>query len=166
MRRAAVGLLVALGLTTAISGCGVGSTGIVDGGRAPTGVASGPTLFFLDQDGDLTPQRRNTGRLGTVADAVSLLLTGPGGSHLRTALPETDVTRVDAAVGEDVITLKVPVSAAEAGARGADQIVCTALAASVQAGGAATATVRIDFTIGDARSRRARRCPAPLTRGG
>ena len=167
MRRAGAALLVAtIGMAATTSGCSVGTTEIVGGGQAPTGVAPGPTLFFLDHDGDLTPQRRNTGRLGTVADAVSLLLTGPGDSDLSTDLPETDVTRVEAAVVGDVIDLTVPVSADDAGARGADQIACTAITAFVLAVGAPTATVRIGFTIGDARSHRARDCPVLLNPAG
>lgn len=144
-----------------LTGCGVGPTGVTDGGDPPTGVASGPTLYFVDSAGALQPDSRTTGRSGTVADALALLLMGPGGSELTTEIEPVDVTLVQVTVDDDVITLLLPIAQDEATAVGVDQIVCTAIAAHVQGGGSKRATVRLIFTIADpgTEPEAPRRCP-------
>jgi hypothetical protein len=144
-----------------LAGCGVDPTGVTDGGEPPTGVASGPTLYFVDSAGVLQPDSRTNGRLGTVTDALALLLTGPGGSDLSTEIDPTDVTRVEVTVDDDVIALRLPIAQHEATALGVDQIVCTAIAAFVQGGGSTRASVRLLFTISDPTSdpESLRRCP-------
>ncbi|MBM6406113.1 hypothetical protein JQN72_17915 [Phycicoccus sp. CSK15P-2] len=142
-----------------LAGCSIPSTGVTGAGQAPTGVAPGPTLYFLDDDGDLQPRVRETGSLGTVADAVQLLLVGPGGSGSRTGIAETSVTRVVVTTSPERVTLRVPLAPTDVTAAGVDQIVCTAWASHVQHGGSPRATVVIDFTIPTARSARPRTCP-------
>lgn len=142
-----------------LAGCGVQPTDVTDEGTAPTGVAPGVTLYFVDENGELAPSERETGRLGTIADALALLLTGPGDSHLRTEIPSDDVTRVTVTVGEDVVELRMPLAANEVTPLGIDQIVCTALAAHVQAGGSADAKAQIHFTLPEPDSDALRTCP-------
>ncbi|WP_030158577.1 GerMN domain-containing protein [Glycomyces sp. NRRL B-16210] len=142
-----------------LAGCGVQPSEVTDGGTAPTGVAPGVTLYFVDEQGALVPSERDTGRLGTIADALALLLTGPGDSDLRTEIPSGDVTRVTVTVGEDVVELRVPLAADEVTPLGTDQIVCTALAAHVQAGGSAEVKARVHFTLPEPDSDALRTCP-------
>lgn len=129
-----------------LSGCGLQSSGVEEGPSAPTGVAPGTTLYFLDDDGELVAQQRKAGRLGTVSEAVSLLLTGPGDSAVNTGIASTAVTRTEVTVSGERMSLRVPVSSEEVSADGVDQIVCTALTSHIQAGGAETTRVRLRFT--------------------
>lgn len=142
-----------------LAGCGVQPSDVTDAGRAPTGVARGVTLYFVDEQGGLRPQLRDTGRLGTINDALTLLLWGPGsGSGLRTELPSGG-GRVVVTTAQDVIELKVPLAFEEVTPLGIDQIVCTALGVHVQSGGSANTTVRIRFTLPAPGSARERGCP-------
>lgn len=143
-KRAAVAACVAL----VVAGCALQPSEVVEGPRAPTGVAAGVTLYFLDGAGALVAQQRETGRLGSVSEAVSFLLTGPGDSDVSTEIAETDVTQTSVTIKGDLLSVRVPVSSAEVTAAGADQIVCTALASHVQAGGSVDSLVQIDFTDG------------------
>jgi len=152
-------LLTVLAAMAAFSGCGVAPTGVDDGGAAPTGIATGPTLYFVDTAGRLTPQPRAVGRLGTISDALSLLLAGPGGSALTTQIDEVDVTRVQVTVRDDVIVARLPIAQSQTTALGVDQIVCTAIAVYVQGGGSTRAQVRPVFTIADPEADALRRCP-------
>jgi hypothetical protein len=143
-----------------LAGCGIDPTGAVDEGDAPTGIATGTTLYFIDASGELVPEQRDNGRLGTIAEAVGLLLTGPGrDTELRTDIEPTAVTRVEVTTSDDSIALRLPLMEAEAPGRGVDQIVCTALATHVQSGGSADATVRLDFTIAAPGADEPRTCP-------
>ncbi|GAB6903353.1 hypothetical protein [Kineosporia succinea] len=141
-----------------LAACGLQPTGPDDAGQAPTGISPGPTVYFLDSRQELQADVFETGRLGTVSDAVTLLLQGPGGSGLTTGIASTEVTRVEATVSDSTIVLKVPVAASEVSPRGIEQIVCTALANQVQSGGSPTTTVRIVFTIPSTGSDRPRTC--------
>jgi hypothetical protein len=142
-----------------LAGCGIQPTGVTDAGQAPTGVAPGMILYFLGPHQELHPDLRETGRLGTIPDAMALLLLGPGDADLSTGIASTDVTRVEATVSETTIQLRLPLAANEVSRRGIEQIVCTALAQHVQSGGSAKATVRILFTISPSGSDRPRTCP-------
>jgi hypothetical protein len=135
--------LVALGFL--VAGCGVQPSGVADVDEAPTGVASGVTLYFVDADGRLAPQSRETDHLGTVAEAVSLLLSGPG-SDMRTQIAPASVTQVFVNTTPDLIRLRVPLARYEVTPLGIDQIVCTALGVWVQSGGSTTTKVAVTFT--------------------
>jgi hypothetical protein len=136
--------LVALALL--VAGCGVQPSGVEDVGQAPTGVASGVTLYFVDAHDRLQPQLRETEHLGTVAEAVSLLLSGPGGSGMRTQIVSSEVTRVVVDTAPGLIRLRVPLAGYEVTPLGIDQIVCTALGVWVQGGGSKTTRVAVSLT--------------------
>jgi hypothetical protein len=148
---AATGLLLA--------GCGVQPSDVTDSGTPPTGMAPGVTLYFVDGAGQLRPELRRTGRLGSIAEAVSLLLAGTGGSDLRTEIAPTTVTQVDVTTTPSLIELRVPLTADDVTPLGIDQIVCTALGVDVQGGGARTTKVRIGFTLPSPESDQQRTCP-------
>jgi hypothetical protein len=142
-----------------LAGCGVDPSGPAAGGDAPTGVAPGVTLYFVDAQQHLRPQLRGTGHLGTVSEATSLLLTGAGGSDLHTEIRSADVTRVVVTTEPGVIQLLVPLTVHDVTTLGIDQLVCTALGVHVQSGGARTTKVRLRFTQPTAESDRLRACP-------
>lgn len=155
---------LAVAVPLLVAACGVQPSGVTDGGPAPTGVAPGVTLYFVDADGELRPQVRETGRLGTISEAMSLLLLGPGGltpddTDLRTEIASVRNTRVEVTVTGGTIELRVPLAAEEVTPRGVDQLVCTALGNHVQAGGSAATTVRIHFTVPAPGSDTERTCP-------
>ncbi|WP_129788439.1 GerMN domain-containing protein [Promicromonospora panici] len=140
-RATATALVLAVG--TLISGCGVGPSGVEDGGEAPTGLAEGPTLYFVDAGGRLRPDTRDTGRLGTVQGAVQLLMAdaNPTAPGLRNEVPPTRTRTVVEDAG-DYVTIYLPLRSAEISAAGVDQIICTA-AAVVATSGRAVADVAI-----------------------
>ena len=143
-----------------LGGCGVQPSRVTDAGDAPTGVAPGVTLFFIDDEGKLKPQQRETRRLGTVIEAVTLLLdAGDPGAGLRSEIKSDSVTRVPVTITEDTIELHLPITARDVTPLGTDQIVCTALATHVQAGGSPRTTVRLHFTISGPGSDAPRTCP-------
>lgn len=142
-----------------VAGCGVRPSGVTDAGAAPAGVAPGVTLYFVDGQDRLRPQLRDTGRLGTISEALALLLTGPGSSGLRTEITSDASTRVVVTTAPGVIRLQVPLATYEVTPLGIDQIVCTALAVHVQTGGSRTAKVRVGFTMGAPEADRPRTCP-------
>lgn len=146
-------------LALLLAGCGIADSGVTDGGPAPTGVASGTTLYFVDGNGELLASQRDTGRLGTIAEALTLLLSGPGDSELHTEIAAVSFTKVEVTVSGQEIELRVPLSTEEVTPLGVDQIVCTALAAHVQSGGSTDASVRILFTLGEEGSDAPRSCP-------
>ncbi|MFD6099628.1 hypothetical protein ACFVWN_29125 [Nocardiopsis flavescens] len=155
MRRAGTAAAV-LALVTA---CGAGPSEVAGGGEAPTGVAPGVTLYFLDAQGELTAQVRETGRLGSISEAMSLLLSGPGDSELDTGIAATGAQRMTVTVREDEIELMTPLAADEVTPAGIDQIVCTALAVHVQSGGSPDTGVRVRFTLPSPESDEVRGCP-------
>jgi hypothetical protein len=152
-------LAASAALAVLLAGCGIQPTGVTDMQEAPTGVAPGVTLYFLDARNQLRPQLRETGRLGTIVEAVSLLLTGPGSSGLRTQIAPTSVTRVLADTLPGLIRLRVPLAVYEVTPLGIDQIVCTALGVWVQSGGSATTRVQVIFTSDTPESEVQRTCP-------
>lgn len=159
MKRGAVALAIGVACALALSGCGVQPTGVRTMGTAPSGLATGVTLFFIDEQGDLVPQLRETGRLGTVEDAVSLLLSGPQGSDLHTGIAEVDVVRVERVPQPHAIGLRLPLAPSDVTPTGIDQIVCTALVSDLQHGGSRATRVRLLFTLPDADSGKDRSCP-------
>ncbi|MDA2803374.1 hypothetical protein [Nocardiopsis suaedae] len=160
MRPFLVRVLVPLLAVLLSAGCGLRPTGPADGGRAPTGVAPGVTLYFIGGDGELQPDFRDSGRLGTVSDAVSLLIAGPGPtSGLSTGIAAVSTTRVVVTTGPEVLTVLVPLAMDEVTPQGIDQIVCTALGVHVQSGGAEDTEVRVGFTTGGRESEELRTCP-------
>ncbi|GAA2045284.1 hypothetical protein GCM10009757_11720 [Streptomyces cheonanensis] len=129
-----------------LGGCGLQPSGVEEGPEAPTGLAPGVTLYFLDDDENLIPQQRETGQLGSISDAVGLLLTGPGNSGLSTGIDETTVTRVVTSERSEVIELRLPLARHQVEDAGVDQIVCTTAATHVQVGGSPEIPVQLRFT--------------------
>ncbi|WP_017591466.1 hypothetical protein [Nocardiopsis potens] len=142
-----------------LAGCGAGPSEVFDGGPAPTGVAPGVTLYFLDERGELTPDRRDTGRLGSISEAMALLLTGPGGSGLHTGIAEGSVERMMVTVKPGLVDLVTPLEIGEVTPAGIDQIVCTALGVHVQSGGSTDTRVRVGFVQPTPESEELRTCP-------
>ncbi|MGW0520005.1 hypothetical protein [Crossiella sp. NPDC003009] len=156
MRRLALAAL--LTLTT---GCGIPPSTVEDGGEAPTGVSPTVTLYFVDSLGELRRTERDTDRLGSIGEAIALLLTGPGDERgLHSEIARTGNTLVSATTEPGLITLVLPLSRAELTDRGVDQIVCTALGVHVQGGGSATTRVRLRLTLPGADPLGPRTCPA------
>jgi hypothetical protein len=147
-----------LAALTLVAGCGVEPSGVDAGGEAPTGVSPGVNLYFLNAKGDLEPQLRDTGRLGTVSEALTLLLLGPGGSEARTEIARVPMTRVVVTSTPDVITVNLPLTINDVTPKGIDQIVCTALGVHVQAGGSRSTRVRVRFTLPTDESEVTRTC--------
>jgi hypothetical protein len=147
--------VVALALL--VSGCGIQPSGVTDVSRAPTGVAAGVTLYFVDAEGRLRADQRPTERLGTISEAMTLLLSGPGGSGLRTQITPGGPTTVVVTTDPDLIRLRVPLGRYEVTPLGIDQIVCTALGVWVQSGGSRAAKVKITWTT--AETDKPRTCP-------
>lgn len=154
--RAVVAVLAA---ALSLGGCGVQQTGVRLAGEAPTGLGTGVTLYFVDDHGELRAQLRETGRLGTVAEAVSLLLIGPQAPGLHTEIADVGVTRVESVPERGAIGLRLPLAPSDVTPKGIDQIVCTATVSERQRGGAQRARVRLLFTIPDSGSGRERTCP-------
>ena len=117
------------------------------------------TLYFIDGAGRLQPDLRETGRLGTIAEALALLLTGPGQSGLRTGIAPVEVTRVVVTPTPERIDLVTPLTIDDVTPLGIDQIVCTALGVHVQSGGSTATTVRVRFVQPTPESDRLRTCP-------
>lgn len=166
IRFAALTLTLVLALLV-LAGCGVSSSGPTKAGRAPTGVARGVTLYFLDDHDQLRPDLLPIGRLGSVTDAIGWLLAGPEhGEGLHTGIDPTKVQRAAASFERGVIRLYVPVDISETTRLGIDQFVCTALAAYIQGGGSVETRVQVVFSYeprqvlrSELASRRLRRCP-------
>jgi hypothetical protein len=143
-----------------LAGCGVQPSGMTGGGEAPSGVAPGATLYFVGARGELRPQLRRTGHLGTISEAMSLLLWGPGDSGLHTQITSNTTTpQVVVTTAPGVIQLMVPLSIHEVTPLGIDQIVCTALGVHVQGGGSRSTKVQVRFTLHTPESDKKRACP-------
>jgi len=153
MRR--IGLMV---LVVLLAGCGVQSSGVTDVAQPPTGVAPGVTLYFVDAHNQLQPQLRETNHLGTISEAISLLLTGPGDSSLHTKIV-SGVDLVGVTTMPGLIQLMVPLAIYEVPPLGIDQLVCTALGVWVQGGGSRTTRVQVRFTQSTPESEKQRSCP-------
>jgi hypothetical protein len=142
-----------------LAGCGVHPTGVTDAGDAPTGVAPGVTLYFVDAHNELQPDLRPTERLGTISEALSLLLTGTGDGDLHTQIASNAPRQVVVTTTPEVIRLTVPLAIREVTSRGIDQIVCTALGVHVQSGGSRDTKVQVRFTLTTPESEKLRTCP-------
>lgn len=142
-----------------LAGCGVRPSDVADGGEAPTGVAPGMTLYLVDAHEQLRPELRKTGHLGSVSDALALLLSVPGGSDPHTEIASTPVTRVYVTPTTGVLQLSVPLTIDDVTPLGIDQIVCTALGAHVQAGGDRRTKVQVRFVQSTPESDKVRTCP-------
>ena len=142
-----------------LAGCGVQPSEVTDGGEAPTGVAPGVTLYFVDAQGELRPQLRRTDRLGSISEAMSLLLLGLRDSDLHTEIAYDASTQVVVTTTPGVIRLLVPLTIDDVTPLGIDQIVCTALGVHVQGGGSRSTTVQVDFTQPTPESDKLRTCP-------
>lgn len=149
-------------LVLLLAGCGIQPSGVTDAGQAPTGLASGVTLYYVDAHSQLKPQYRKTGRLETISDAISLLLTGPGpDSPLQTEIAPVPagIPRGTVTTTPGLIQLEVPFTVNDVSPLGIDQIACTALAAYVQAGGPKSTKVQVEFTLSTPESDKRRTCP-------
>jgi hypothetical protein len=140
-----------------VAGCGIQPSGVTDVSRPPTGVAPGVTLYFVDAQNTLRPDLRPTERLGTISEAMTFLLAGPGGDGLRTQIVSGGMTGVVVTTEPGLIRLRVPLGRYEVTALGIDQIVCTALGVWVQSGGSRTTKVKVTWTT--AGPDRPRTCP-------
>lgn len=144
--------------TLVLAGCGVQPSSVMDGGHAPTGVASGTPVYYVNLQGELVVQR--TGQeLGTIGQALKLLFGVEPGDGLRSYVPTSPVTLAFPITRtRDVITIMLPLARVQVRREiGIDQIVCTVLAVHQQAGGSASTTVRLSFTHGP--DTRLRHCP-------
>ena len=125
-RRRPLAWFVLIAVLTA--GCGVRPSGVIRGGPAPTGQASGVALYFL-ADSSLTLVLRPTRQPLWPTQTLALLQDGPTGderaanltSEVPTGLDPVTVTTdasgtVDVVVSADVTTLSTTA---------VDQIVCT-----------------------------------------
>jgi hypothetical protein len=142
-----------------LAGCGVQPSDVTDGGEAPTGVAPGMTLYLVDAQEQLRPELRRTGHLGSISDALALLLSVPSGSDLHTEIAPTPVTTVYVTPTTDVLQLSVPLTIDDVTPLGIDQIVCTALGVHVQGGGNRGTKVQVRFVQTTPESDKQRTCP-------
>ncbi|MFE0020291.1 hypothetical protein [Amycolatopsis sp. NPDC059021] len=145
-------VLVAAVLLATLTACGVEPSGVLDGGKAPTGVAPGVTLYFVDTDGELVPNFRPTQRLSTVTDALNLLVASSGspqndGLHSAFAWQSALGRSPRVTESDELIRISLPLAKYEISALGVDQFVCTALGVHRQAGKPA-AKVVVTYTIG------------------
>jgi hypothetical protein len=162
MRRSrvtAVPLLIAGLVLGLVTGCGIQATGVTEVKEAPTGVAPGVTLYFVDGANRLRPDLRPTNRLGNISEAMSLLLEGPGDSELHTEIRSKGPLWVVVSTKPGLITLMVPLATYEVTQLGIDQLVCTALGVLVQSGGSKATKVQVSFTLTTPESAKQRTCP-------
>ncbi|MEV0087347.1 hypothetical protein [Saccharopolyspora sp. NPDC050642] len=133
-----------------VAGCGGAATNEVsDAGDPPSGIAIGPTLYYLEGDA-LRPVIVRTGgdvdgvpygKLGDVRGAVQYLMLGAGLSGfeetkgLRTEVPKLGAALVDVnvIVTDHLITVVLP--SYDLSPLAVDQVVCTALAVDAARGG-------------------------------
>ncbi|MDA3626193.1 hypothetical protein OU415_12160 [Saccharopolyspora sp. WRP15-2] len=134
-----------------VAGCGGAATSEVsDAGDPPTGIAVGPTLYYLEGNalrpvivptGGTTFEDVPYGKLGDVRGAVQYLMLGAGLSGyeetegLRTEVPKLGAALVDVnvVVTDRVITVVLP--SYDLSPLAVDQVVCTALAVDSARGG-------------------------------
>ncbi|NHD19471.1 MULTISPECIES: hypothetical protein [Actinopolyspora] len=160
MKRTASALCVLL--VVLLTGCTVRPSEVFNGGDAATGIAKGTPVYLLDSEGNLV-LRRPTSSLGTIGQALRLLLTGTdpdaGSLHSRVHLDSVP-TALDIPVttSGDTITVRLPIPRRRVhGAKGIDQIVCTVLAVHIQRGGDPSSKVVLTFTTD--RPTEPRTCP-------
>ncbi|HVV13085.1 hypothetical protein [Amycolatopsis sp.] len=123
---------VVIALVLLLSACGVRPTGVVPAGDPPMGVARGPLLYFL-ADGKLRPVTRDTGHLGSLAEALSLLAAGPTlaerAAGLTSEVPAAPLSESGPAQG--VVTLQFA-GVGRLSAPAMDQLVCTVIGTSAR----------------------------------
>ncbi len=139
-------------LVLVLAGCGVRPTDPVPAGDPPVGAAPGPILFFL-KAGKLAPVVRQTGHLGTVPDAVTLLLAGPNtqeaAAGYATMLPTGALGVSVGALDQGVVTVNLTAPLETLPELAKDQIACTVIAVHAQTGArAANLLVRLIGTPG------------------
>ncbi|MCU1687912.1 MAG: hypothetical protein JWQ81_8651 [Amycolatopsis sp.] len=137
MRKAV--LVVLAGLLAVLAGCGVRPTGVLGGGMAAAGVATGPVLYFV-KGGLMAPVQRNIGHLGDATTALSLLFAGPTDADLAAGLttdlpprsvPDSAASSVYVDDGSVVISVLMDVRALSPIA--VEQIVCTVVGVKAMA---------------------------------
>ncbi|MFD2422755.1 hypothetical protein [Amycolatopsis pigmentata] len=146
-------------LLVLLAACGVEPSGVAGAGEAPTGVAPGVTLYFVDSSLRLQPQLRQTNHLGSISDAIPLLLFGANESGLHSEIQSTGSARAEVNTFPGLIQLRVPLSLREVSPLGIDQLVCTALGVFIQGGGDKTTKVQVEFTDATPESDKQRTCP-------
>ncbi|WP_147283475.1 hypothetical protein [Rhodococcus sp. AG1013] len=144
--RALLLVLTGLTLTVACSAIPTGS-GVTDGGEPPVGIATGPTLYYLDGTAlrPVTAPQGTVwdepwGKLGDLRRAIQMLGLGAGRDlrddtrELRNEVPRmgASLADIDVTVTETVITVSVPVY--DLSPPAVDQVVCTALAVDAARG--------------------------------
>jgi hypothetical protein len=142
-----------------LASCGVQPARVSGVGPAPTGISPSETLYFVDVHEHLRPQPRQTQRLGTISDALSLLLTGAGADPLHTEISYAGTTEVMVTTTASLIQLSLPLTVEDVTALGIDQIVCTTLGVHVQGGGSRGAKVQLIFVQPAPASDQQRTCP-------
>ncbi|RJQ78345.1 hypothetical protein [Amycolatopsis panacis] len=148
-------------LVLLLAGCGVEPAGPAPGGEAPTGVAPGVTLYLVDEHQQLQPDLRLGGQLGTISDALALLLN-PGrrtSSGLHTEIADISGPQSRVTMAPGLIQISVPLTVQNLSPLGIDQIVCTALGVYVQSGGPRTTEVQVSFIQPTPASDVRRTCP-------
>jgi hypothetical protein len=146
-------------LALLLAGCGVQPSGVTDAGEAPTGLAPGATLYFVDSHLRLRPQVRGTQHLGSISEALSLLMYSPHDPDLHTEIQDVGTTQVLVATFPGLIELRVPLTTEDVSPLGIDQLVCTALGVFIQNGGDKSTKVRIQFVQTTPESDEQRSCP-------
>lgn len=159
-------LLVLMGLTLTV-GCSTLPTsgGVTDGGEPPVGIATGPTLYYLDGTAlrPVTAPQGTVwdepyGKLGDIRRAIQLLGLGAGRElrddtrEFRNEVPRmgASLADIDVTVTETVVTVSLPVY--DLSPLAVDQVVCTALAvdgARGNPGAEKTVDVLLHKGIGD-----------------
>ncbi|MEV0125128.1 hypothetical protein AB0I16_26935 [Streptomyces sp. NPDC050703] len=99
----------ALGLSLLAAGCGVRSTGVVDGGEAASGLTKGLRIYFVSETGRLEGVSRPTPKITEPASVIKLLMTGPTEGERRTGLT-TLITNgpYDVTGAGDELAVRVP----------------------------------------------------------
>ncbi|MFH8369796.1 GerMN domain-containing protein [Streptomyces sp. NPDC018031] len=139
-------MLVALSAAL-LAGCGVPSTGVLDGGRAAGGLTRNLRLYFVSPAGRLEAVSRPEVPASKVTDprgVIKLLMAGPTEAERASGLT-TSVTPdgpYETTVGPDTVTVDVPrqeLSASSPGDRNlAGQLVCSIARARTMADGGGT----------------------------
>ncbi|MFC4336243.1 hypothetical protein [Salininema proteolyticum] len=144
-------IVAAAALAMALSGCGIGQSDVRSEGEAPAGLALGPTLYFVEEDGGLVPSVDVAlGRLGTAEDAIARLVENTGSKTesrgLTTEVPRSDIRPI-VFDGHSQLDILLPFSREEVSPTGLDQIVCTARRYIIDSGRSSDRTlVHVSFT--------------------
>ncbi|MBH5337438.1 hypothetical protein IHE55_22810 [Streptomyces pactum] len=156
-----------LALTTALAGCGVRPTGVLDAGEPAGGLGRGMRLYFASDDG-LQPVPRPDVRLTSLDGALKLLIGGPSASEREAGLTNLVdwLATIDArAAAPDRVTVHLtdgegPVEPDLS----VGQLVCTLARAQSLLRGSRPDRVRVTLVHTSGRSLGPYRCPQFLTR--